>query len=76
MAKRLSAAFPRTVTTEEKINITSLTLALAQVSRNPAFAALGVKMIDSLYSKSRARVLARTDTLVTVLNSYEKQGRK
>jgi hypothetical protein len=63
-------AFPRAVTTNDKVNITSLILAIGEVSKDPVFRDLGLKMTNSLYSKTQERALRRATALLAVLRSH------
>jgi hypothetical protein len=71
MRKAKAKTFFRTpATTREKINVTSLVLALSQISKDPDLQAMSVRMVESLYSKSQDRAFRRADALLAVLNSH------
>lgn len=65
-----AAIFPRNVTTTDKINITSLTLALADVTKDEVFTRVAAQMTESLYSKTKDRAYRRADAILAVLNSH------
>lgn len=62
--------FPKTITTNEKINITSLTMAMGEITKDQIFINTAVDMANSLYSKSRERALRRANALLAVLRSH------
>lgn len=62
--------FPKTITTNDKINITSLTMAMGEVTKDEIFRDTAVQMINSLYSKSQERALRRANALLAVLRSH------
>ena len=66
-----SSIFPRQRTTAEKINITSLTIAMAQLSKDEKLDQIATEMVDSLYSKTRARAFRRASAVLAVLRSHD-----
>jgi hypothetical protein len=67
---RTGYVFPRTHTTAQKINITSLTLALSAVSKDEDMTHAAARMVESLYSKSQDRAFKRADAILAVLKSH------
>lgn len=62
--------FPRTHTTAQKINITSLALALSAVSKDEDMTHMAARMVESLYSKSQHHAFKRADAILAVLKSH------
>lgn len=62
--------FPKSITTADKINITSLTMAMGEITKDQVFRDTAVDMANSLYSKSRERALRRANALLAVLRSH------
>jgi len=63
--------FPRSHTTNEKINITSLTITMGAVSRDKTLQKMGVEMVNSLYTKSQMQVMRRANALLAVLRAHQ-----
>jgi hypothetical protein len=67
MAKRAPDVFPRTVTTRNKVNIASLTIVLAELSKDDELREQANKMLDRLYRKSQRRAVSRALAVAHVL---------
>lgn len=67
---KTGAVFARTATTSEKINITSLALALAEVTKDEQFSRIAAEMTESLYTKTKNRAYKRADAILAVLHSH------
>lgn len=76
MARNTTSVFGRTISTQEKINAATLTLALSRVSGDKSIENLALQMVNSLYSKSQKRVIARANAVLAVLNSHNAQDYK
>lgn len=68
--KKISV-FPRAVNTSEKINVTSLTIALAKIGKDERLNEVAVEMLGHLYTKSQDRALRRANAILAVLNSVD-----
>lgn len=60
--------FPRSRTTQEKINITGLTIALGEFTKEPEVRAAALKMLGSMYTKSQKKAVARANAIIAVLD--------
>lgn len=65
------SVFPNAVKTSEKINVTSLTIALAELSKDKAITGMATKMVNSLYAKTQVKALKRASAVLAVLRSHE-----
>lgn len=63
--------FPRAVNTTEKINVTSLTIALAKIGKDEQLNEVASEMLGHLYSKSQDRALRRASAILAVLQSAD-----
>lgn len=66
-----ASIFPRHRTTAEKVNITSLTIAMAELSKDETLEKIACEMVNSLYSKTRARAFRRASAVIAVLRSHD-----
>ena len=62
--------FPRAVSTANKINLTSLAIALGTLSEDKGLKEIATLMTDSLYAKSRIRAQKRATAVLAVLEAY------
>lgn len=76
MARNTTPVFGRTISTQEKINAATLTLALSRVSGDKSIENLALRMVNSLYRKSQKRVIARANAVLAVLDSHNAQDYK
>jgi hypothetical protein len=69
--KSKNSAFPSAATTSQKINVTSLTLTLANISKDETIGKIATTMINSLYSKTQDRALKRASALLALLRAHD-----
>jgi hypothetical protein len=62
--------FPRAVTTVDKINLTSLAIALGTLSEDKGLKEIAQVMVNSLYAKSRIRAHKRANAVLALLESH------
>ena len=68
--KKISV-FPHAQTTKQKVDITSLTLALATVSKSDEIKSFAESMLDGMYGKSQDRAFRRANALIAVLRAHD-----